>query len=170
MAMAQMADKPMAATEWNVPYPAKDRFMAPLYVASTAALQGWDALMLYNYSQTRFAPHLPLDTWSTYSDPAYMGMMPAAALLYRRGDVSEAQKHYVLKLDRSTAYYQTRNASNMKSLRTLLEQSQVSFALSRDQGEPLAEADENSGGRHRSGQSRSGFPAARRDERRVRYG
>ena len=43
--MAQVADKPMAVTEWNVPYPAKDRFMAPLYAASIAALQGWDAML-----------------------------------------------------------------------------------------------------------------------------
>ena len=129
IAMAQLADKPMAVTEWNVPYPAKDRFMAPLYVASTAALQGWDALMIYNYSQSGFRARSPLETWSTYSDLAYTGMMPAAALLYRRGDVREGQKQYVLKLSRASTYYQSRNASNLKSLRTLLEKSRVSLAL-----------------------------------------
>ena len=103
--------------------------MAPLYAASIAALQGWDALMIYNYSQSGFGQHSRLDTWSTYSDLAYAGMMPAAALLYRREDVREAEKEYVLKLSRQNTYYQSKQASNMKSLRTLLEKSRVSFAL-----------------------------------------
>ena len=127
--MAQLVDKPMAVTEWNVPYPAKDRFMAPLYVASTAALQGWSALMVYNYSQLGFGQRNRLEQWSTYSDLAYTGMMPGAALLYRRGDVRESQKQYVLKPNRTSTYYEGRNASNLKSLRTLLEKSRVSLAL-----------------------------------------
>ncbi len=127
--MAQLADKPMASTEWNVPYPAPDRFLAPLYTASIAAFQGWDALMLYNYSQGGFNPRGRLDTWSTYSDLAYAGMMPAAALLYRRGDVAEGRKQYVFRLDEKQIYDESRNPSNMKSLRTLLERNRVSLAL-----------------------------------------
>ena len=51
IAAAQVYGKPLTITEWNVEYPSVDRFTAPLYLASIAALQGWDAPMLYNYSQ-----------------------------------------------------------------------------------------------------------------------
>src|SRR5262249_27932332 len=78
VAMCQVSGKPLSVTEWNVPFPAADRFTAPLAVASFACLQGWDAPMIYNYSQAALsAPHP--DQWSTYNDPAMTGVMPAAA-------------------------------------------------------------------------------------------
>ena len=43
-------------TEWNVEYPNTDRFTAPLYMASIAALQGWDAPMLFDYSHGPLQP------------------------------------------------------------------------------------------------------------------
>ena len=42
-ASARVHGKPLVMTEWNVPFPEVDRFTAPLYVASIAALQGWNA-------------------------------------------------------------------------------------------------------------------------------
>ena len=85
-------------TEWSVPYPELDRFTTPLYMASIASLQGWDAPMLYNYSQVGIErPGLQegqhrIDLWSTYYDPAVTGVMPAAALAFRRGHISPAQQ------------------------------------------------------------------------------
>ena len=139
-AMGQLADKPLAVTEWNVPYPARDRFLAPLYVASLAAFQGWDAMMIYNYSQGGFSTKSRLDKWSTYSDLAYTGLMPAAALIYRRGDVEPGKKHYVLKLDPRKPYYTTLKTSNLTTVRTLLEQSQISLALSAVKENPWLKA------------------------------
>ena len=45
---------PVTMTEWNIFYPKPDRFIGPLYYASVSALQGWDAPMIYNYSQGNF--------------------------------------------------------------------------------------------------------------------
>lgn len=128
MAVGQAWGKPVSLTEWNVPYPARDRFTAPLYVASIAALQGWDAPMIYNYSQESFLAQRP-STWSTYSDPALTGLMPAAAMLFRQGHVQPARHTYCLMLDRQTLYYQASHPRNVAALRTLVEQSKVTLGL-----------------------------------------
>ncbi|MHC4403031.1 MAG: glycosyl hydrolase family 5 [Planctomycetota bacterium] len=130
MATGQAYGKPVAITEWNVPYPAVDRFTAPLYVASVSALQGWDAPMIYNYSQRAFARPDRQGTWSTFSDPALSGLMPAAALLFRQQHVAPAEKSYCIMLDRGTLYYRGSHPRNMASLRTLVEHGKVTIGLS----------------------------------------
>jgi hypothetical protein len=125
----QAYGKPVSITEWNVPYPKVDRFTAPLYVAGIASLQGWDAPMIYNYSQRGFDRPSRQGTWSTFSDPAITGMMPAAALLYRQSHVSPAEKSYCIMLDKEKLYMQRSHPRNMASLRMLVEQSKVSIGL-----------------------------------------
>ena len=71
---AQVAGKPLSITEWNVEYPNRDRFVAPLYVAAIAALQGWDAPMIYGYTQTGIQQPDTADAWSTWNDPALMAL------------------------------------------------------------------------------------------------
>jgi hypothetical protein len=132
MATGQLYGKPLSITEWNVPYPAVDRFTAPLYVASVSALQGWDAPMIYNYSQRTFETPSRQGTWSTFSDPAITAVMPAAALLYRRGDIAPAKKTYCLMFDAEQLYHQDRHPRNMAALRTLVEQSKVTIGLPRE--------------------------------------
>lgn len=52
LAAAQIAGKPLSVTEWNVdPFPIPDRHTIPLYIAASASLQGWAALMQYAYAQ-----------------------------------------------------------------------------------------------------------------------
>ena len=129
LATGQAYGKPVSITEWNVPYPKVDRFTAPLYVASISALQGWDAPMIYNYSQRTFGKPSRQGTWSTFSDVAITGMMPAAALLYRQGHVSDAVKSYCIMLDRESLYFKSSHPKNMASLRTLVEQSKIMIGL-----------------------------------------
>ena len=125
----QIEGKPFSVTEWNTPYPAKDRCCSPLYVASIARLQGWDAPMIYNYSQRDFkAPNRP-DTWSTFYDPALAGMMPAAAVAFRQGHVSPARQAYCLKLSREQAYAAALSPRTSATLRTLVERSRVTVGL-----------------------------------------
>ncbi|MFX4967362.1 hypothetical protein ABTB98_19805, partial [Acinetobacter baumannii] len=51
IAAAQVIGKPLSVTEWNVsPFPTPDRHSTPLYVAASADLQGWDALMQFAYT------------------------------------------------------------------------------------------------------------------------
>ncbi len=127
---SQMNGMPLSTTEWNTPYPTIDRFIAPLYVASIASLQGWDAPMIYNYSEmSTFAPTGNVHQWSTFVDPALMGMMPAAALAYREGHIAPANTSYCLDLDRSEAYFQEVTPTTSRAIRTLMEQSQFSVCL-----------------------------------------
>ena len=64
---------------------------SPLFVASSASFQGWDALMQFAYSQQPLASLGGPSNWEAYNDPALIATLPAAALLYRRGDVQEAK-------------------------------------------------------------------------------
>jgi hypothetical protein len=112
-----------------VPYPKVDRFTAPLYVAAISALQGWDAPMIYNYSQRTFGKPSRQGTWSTFSDVAITGMMPAAALLYRQGHVADAAKSYCIMLGKQELYMESSHPKNMASLRTLVEQSKITIGL-----------------------------------------
>ena len=129
IATAAAAGKPLSITEWNVPAPTPDRFTGPLYLASIAALQGWDAPMLYVYLQTPVeAPSKPMQ-WTSVDDPGVMATMPAAALLYRRGDVRGAEKTYRLQLDVSAVYGSDTTALSSAAIRTLYEQSKLEIGL-----------------------------------------
>lgn len=126
---AQVAGKPLAITEWNVEYPTPDRFTAPLYMAGISALQGWDAPMIYNYSQRPFSNPDREDKWSTFFDPALQAMMPAAALVFRRGDVQAAKSTYQLQLSRESLYLSQLSPAKSATLRTLVEQSRLTIGL-----------------------------------------
>ena len=127
---SQITGYPLSVTEWNIePFPASDRFIAPIYTASIASLQGWDALMLYGYSQA------PLDSWengsnySSYNDPAIMGLMPASALLYRGNHVASAKNSYELKLARDDFFFKQYGPHTSKTIRTLLETSRLTVGM-----------------------------------------
>ena len=129
IASGQAYGKPVSITEWNVPWPGVDRFTAPLYVASISALQGWDAPMIYNYSQQGFGAPSRQGTWSSFSDLGLTGLMPAAALLYRQGHVHQANESYCIMLDKQKLYMQDSHPRNMAALRTLVERSKVAIGL-----------------------------------------
>jgi len=128
-AAAQLADKPVSITEWNVPYPRADRFTAPLYLAAYGAFQGWDAPMIYNYSQDRLSNPDRAREWSTFPDPALNGLTPAAALLFRRGDVAPPKQRYHLALNRSQTYLEGLGPNNAAAVRTLAEQHGLTIGL-----------------------------------------
>ena len=127
---AQITGYPLSVTEWNIePFPARDRFVAPIYTASIASLQGWDAMMLYGYSQDPLGAKGWGSNYSSYNDPAIIGLMPAAALLYRQGHVSLAKKSYELKLHRKDFFFSRQDPRSSKTVRTLLETSQLTIAM-----------------------------------------
>lgn len=92
LAAAQAEGKPFYITEWNTEDAAnaRDPFALPLHIAAIGAFQGWDAPMIYGYSQDGLNLG-PGGMWSSYTHPGVMGMMPAAALAFRR-DVSQAKE------------------------------------------------------------------------------
>lgn len=128
-AAGQVAGMPLTVTEWNIPAPATDRFVGPLMVAATSSLQGWDAPMLYAYTQWKMGPPQNPDPFSAFDDPAAMVTMPNAALAYRRGDISLAETTYQFDLDRETVFGRDINAASSAALRTLAEQSRIVIGL-----------------------------------------
>ncbi|KIY40454.1 glycosyl hydrolase family 5 [Pseudomonas sp. 10-1B] len=131
IAAAQVVGKPLTVTEWNAePFPLPDRHSLPLYVAGTAAHQGWDAMLQYAYSQQAFNPGWrTADNWHAYNDPALLATLPAAALLYRRADVQLASTRYVFAPTPATLYNQQVTPRNSPLLRTAMEKGQLQIAL-----------------------------------------
>jgi Cellulase (glycosyl hydrolase family 5) len=127
---AQVTGKPLSVTEWNIePFPVADRFTSPIYTASIANLQGWDALMLYGYSQDKLEGKINGSNYSSFNDPAIMGLMPAAALLYRQNHVAPAKQNYELKLSKEDFFFKKQDPTTSKTIRTLLETSKLSIAM-----------------------------------------
>ncbi|MBK5008104.1 cellulase family glycosylhydrolase [Pseudomonas sp. S32] len=131
LAAAQVVGKPLTVTEWNAePFPLPDRHSLPLYVAGTASYQGWDAMLQYAYSQQAFNPGWrTADNWHAYNDPAMLATLPAAALLYRRGDVQLAKTHYVFAPPPATLYNQEITPRTSALLRTAVGLGQLQIAL-----------------------------------------
>jgi len=130
LAAAQVAGKPLSVTEWNLgSFPLPDRHSLPLQVAASARLHGWDALMQYAYAQ------IPLDggsrpsNWHTFNDPSMIGMLPAAALLYRRGDVAESKTVYAFAPDPTTLFDRQLSPASAVALRTAAERGKLVIAL-----------------------------------------
>lgn len=129
VATAQVHGKPLTITEWNVPYPNRDRFVGPMYMASIACLQGWDAPMHYNYSQREFSHQTRAYKWSSFSDPAITALMPAAALAYRRGDIAAAKHHVCLQLGEKQLFHEDIGPPTSATIRTLVERSRLTIGL-----------------------------------------
>jgi hypothetical protein len=129
VAMGQVHGKPLSVTEWNVEYPNPDRCIGPLFVASIASLQGWDAPMIYNYSQMPFSANPGPEKWSTFHDPALTAIMPAAALLFRRGHVSQARKTYCFRPEPAALFGRALTPNTSATIRTLAEQSRLTIGM-----------------------------------------
>ena len=126
---AQISGKPLSISEWNVPYPTRDRFTAPLYLAAISDLQGWDAPMIFSYSQDEVGLPSSVGQWSTGYDPALTALMPAASILFRQQHVRQARKTYRFEPSRETVYGRNLNPDTSATLRTLVEQSRLVVAL-----------------------------------------
>lgn len=126
LSMAQVAGKPMSVTEWNVsPFPVPDRHVTPLLMASAARQQGWDAVMLYAYAQTPPNNAGTPTNWNAFNDPALVATLPAAALLYRRGHVSESATTYAITPDRKQIFHQAISPENSIAARTASEKGKL---------------------------------------------
>jgi hypothetical protein len=130
IAAAQVINRPLSASEWNVsPFPAPDRHTSPLYVAGAASLQGWVALMQFAYSQLALNTRGRPSNWDTFNDPSLMGTLPAAALLYRRGDVQEAKITYVFAPRPEQLFNQPISPETSVALRTAVEKGKLVIAM-----------------------------------------
>lgn len=126
---AQLVGKPLSVSEWNVESPKRDRFVAPLYVAAIGDLQGWDAPMIFAYSQGGNEAPSAADTWSTSYDPAITALMPAAAVMFRQQHVKQAHKTFCFRPTQDLFYGTDITPASSVALRTILDQSRLVVAL-----------------------------------------
>jgi len=82
-----VAGKPMIVPEFNAPWPNEYRAECLPLMAAYGRLQGWDGLLYFAYGRGDPA----LSSFGNQTDPVRWGQVPAAALIFLRGDVSEAQ-------------------------------------------------------------------------------
>lgn len=130
LSMAQVADKPMSVSEWNVsPFPVADRHSSPVYMAAAASLQGWDAVMLYAYAQEPLESAGKPSNWQAFNDPALVATLPAAALLYRLGHVKEAGMSYAIAPDRAQLFDQLHSSETSAAIRTASEKGKLIVVL-----------------------------------------
>lgn len=130
IASAQVAGKPLSVSEWNVEaFPVPDRHSVPLYLAASASHQGWDALMQYAYAQVPLDTHGSATNWHAFNDPALVATLPAAALLFRRGDVREATTIYTFSPSKVQLFNQSITPRDAIALRTAAEKGKLVIAL-----------------------------------------
>ena len=138
-AAAHVIGRPLAISEWNVsPFPAPDRHLTPLYVAAVANHQDWSAPIQFAYSQQICYCGRP-SNWDAYNDPALMATMPAAALLFRRGDVREATKTYVLDPGADALFQKAMSPTTSLAIRMATERSKLEIAMPEVSGLPWLE-------------------------------
>jgi hypothetical protein len=98
LAGVKLATHPMTSTESDMMWPHEWRASYMLSLASVSALQDWDAIFHYNFMggfghtwDTADATRIILNATVEFNDPALLGSLPAAALLFHRRDVSPAR-------------------------------------------------------------------------------
>ncbi|MBN8215187.1 MAG: hypothetical protein J0L75_01025 [Spirochaetes bacterium] len=99
IAACKVATLPVTSTEHDTMWPQEWRSAHNLSVYSVAALQDWDAIFWYNFmggfglswDEADKMGAIPFSTVE-FNDAALAGMLPAAALLYHRRDVSPAKR------------------------------------------------------------------------------
>jgi hypothetical protein len=133
IAAAHILGKPLSVTEWGLDDRgslAKDREDVPLFIAASAAMQGWNALMFFAYSQEAFGDGSGKPSiYQAYNDPALMAAFPAAALLYRQGHVQEASTRYVFAPSPALLFDHDLSPATSVALRTAAERGKLSIAL-----------------------------------------
>jgi hypothetical protein len=130
IALAQIVDRPLSVTEWNMgSFPVPDRHALPLYIAGAASLQGWDALMQFAYSVEPLSGSGSPSPWQSFNDPALLATLPAAALLYRRNDVKEAKTVYVFAPTQEQLFNEYISPANAVALRSAAEKGKLVLAL-----------------------------------------
>ena len=103
----RVAGKPFFVSEWGEPWPNEWRAELTLWIAAIASFQDWNGLAMYTYRHSSEVPkNSSLSTFDSFNDPARFGLFPAAALLYRRGDLEAAQQKAALYIPEELAIMQ----------------------------------------------------------------
>jgi hypothetical protein len=85
--------------------------------------------MQYAYSQVPLDARGSASNWNAFNDPALVATLPAAALLFRRGDVREASSIYAFSPGKEQLFNQSISPKDAIALRTAAEKGKLVIAL-----------------------------------------
>ena len=130
IAAGHVVGRPLSITEWNVsPFPTPDRHTAPILAAAMGYFQGWDAPMLFAYAQQPLNGPGGPGNWDAFNDPGVIASLPAAALLFRRGDLKEAKATYVFTPTPAQLFGELISPKTSVALRTAAEKGKLLVAM-----------------------------------------
>lgn len=138
LAFQRMVDKPFFVSEWDEPWPNEWRAELPGWMAAMAGFQRWNGLTVYTYRHTSSVPVDRLSgAFETFNDPARFGLFPAAALMFRRGDVAPAREWVAVTIPQEMAQSARTPAPwNAPTHRALPELHGLATALVPEEGAP----------------------------------
>ncbi|MHC5035567.1 MAG: glycoside hydrolase 5 family protein, partial [Planctomycetota bacterium] len=137
LAVSRVHEMPFVCSEWGHPWPNEWRAEGPIPSAAVAALQGWDGVLAYTYRHNTFTPVDYLTgAFDTFNDPTVFGLMPAAALMFRRGDVAQSGPPTAVQWQDADVFGVPQLAlwSGVAAYRSLVEATAVVTALSAPTG------------------------------------
>ena len=91
LAAYRVAGKPFTVSEYD--HPAPSQYAAEMFpmIASFAAVQDWDALFQFDWGGTDWNSGKISGYFSLQQHPGKLAFLPAAAMMFRRGDVAAAE-------------------------------------------------------------------------------
>lgn len=91
LAVYRMAEKPFTVSEYD--HPAPSHYAAEMFpmLASFGAFQGWDGLFQFDWGGTDSDARRITGYFALQQHPGKLAFLPAAALMFRRGDVEAAR-------------------------------------------------------------------------------
>lgn len=108
----RLAGKPFVMTEWNSGQPSNYGAETLLMAAAYASWQDWAGVYLFDYhSNGNYDRDAINGFFSIDSNPAKMATAPAAALMFRRGDVAAARQQITLTLPPGDTWFNVANSS-----------------------------------------------------------
>jgi len=135
-------DKPFFVSEWDHAWPDEWRAESPLFYAAIAAFQGWSGMTIHTY---RYSTRGPVDSigggastingipyrnhFDAFNDPAKFGLFYQAALIFRRGDVREAEKSVAVQVPAEREGWELLCPQEVPALSITTEQHKVGVAL-----------------------------------------
>lgn len=103
LAAYRLAGKPFTVSEYD--HPAPSHYAAEMFplIASFAAAQDWDGIFQFDWGGTDPSTGRITGYFSLQQHPAKLAFLPAAALMFRRGDVAPASGIARMKVPRTQA-------------------------------------------------------------------
>jgi hypothetical protein len=114
LAVYRVADKPFTVSEYD--HPAPSDYTAEMFpmIASFAAIQDWDGLFQFDWGGTDSEARQITSFFALQQHQAKLAFLPAAAMMFRRGDVAPAPGTARLTISPAAAEELTANDVSMQ--------------------------------------------------------